>query len=458
MKPIIHDLQVEYRSIASLRPAVRNPRTHSPKQIQQLVDSVRTFGFTNPILVDTEGRVLAGHGRLAAAKILQLERVPTIQLDQLTPAQRRAYVLADNRLAERAGWDQELLAMELADLRGLELDFDLTVTGFDMEDIDFMIDQAGPMTPHPAEDVIPEPDPSLPVVTQLGDLWELGPHRLLCGDATHAKSFVTLMEAEHAQMVFVDPPYNVPIPGHVSGLGSQQHINFPMAVGELSEAEFTQFLKTICTYLAAYSQDGAIQFVCMDWRHVYECLTAVQAVYTDIKNLCVWKKTNGGMGTFYRSQHELIVVAKHGQAPHINNFELGQHGRYRTNVWEYPGNNAFHEKRLDELAMHPTVKPVALVADAIKDCSHRGGLILDCCAGSGTTVIAAEQTGRRTYSMEVVPRYVDVAIARWQQVTGQEARHHETGQTWAQMQHQRMVEGRDQKDLSSSSPKGVGHG
>ncbi len=434
MKTGTQDLHVEYRPIASLRPAKRNPRTHSPKQIRQLKESIKTFGFINPILVDAEGRVLAGHGRLAAAKAVGLQQVPTICLDHLTESERRAYLLADNKLAELAGWDQELLAVELQELSVLELDFDLTVTGFEMEEIEFIMDQAGPVTPDPAADVVPAADAAVPPSSRDGDLWELGAHRLFCGDATRAEAFTLLMGAAKAQMVFVDPPYNVPIVGHVSGLGAVQHANFAMAAGEMSEAEFLTFLRRLVTHLIAHSHDGAIHFICMDWRHLFELLTVVRSVYAEIKNVCVWKKSNGGMGTFYRSQHELVLVAKQGTAAHINNFELGQHGRYRTNVWDYPGNNAFHAGREDELGMHPTVKPVALVADAIKDCSHRGDLILDCCAGSGTTLIAAEQTGRTAYVMELDPRYVDTIIRRWQTYTGQVARHALTGQTFAARQ------------------------
>jgi DNA modification methylase len=437
MKPIIQDLQVEYRPITSLCPAARNPRTHSQKQIQQLVKSLRTFGFTNPILIDVNGQVLAGHGRLAAAKALQLDQVPTILLDHLTKAQRRAYVLADNKLAELAGWDNDLLALELQYLSELELDFDLTVTGFEMEEIELYLDSASVTPDDPAADVLPTVVPAAPPVSVRGDLWQMGPHRLVCGDATQPDAFAALMGSEQALMVFVDPPYNVPIAGHVCGLGTIQHQNFAMAAGELSEADFTQYLHTLFEHLVAHSQEGAIHFICMDWRHLYELLTAARSVYTDLKNLCVWNKSNGGMGTFYRSKHELVLVAKQGTQPHINTFELGQHGRYRTNVWEYPGNNAFHEGRLDELVMHPTVKPVALVADAIKDCSHRGGIILDCCVGSGTTLIAAEQTRRRAYGMELDPRYVDTTVQRWQAYTNQEATHAATGHTFSEVGKER---------------------
>ena len=436
MKTAMHDLHVEYRPITSLRPAVRNPRTHSPKQIQQLVNSLQTFGFTNPILLDADDRIIAGHGRLAAAKALHLEQVPTIRLAHLTEAQRRAYVLADNKLAELAGWDHDLLALELQELSDLKMDFDLTVTGFEIEEIALYLDGVSVTPDDPAADALPVEDPATLPVSVRGDLWHLGSHRLYCGDATQPDAFTALMGSEQAHMVFVDPPYNVPITGHVCGLGTTQHRNFVMATGELSEGEFIDYLRTLFDHLVRNSQEGAIHFICMDWRHLYELLTAARSVYTDLKNLCVWNKSNGGMGTFYRSKHELILVAKQGTQPHINNFELGQHGRYRTNVWEYPGNNAFHEKRMDELVMHPTVKPVALVADAIKDCSHRGGIILDCCVGSGTTVIAAEKTGRTAYGMELDPRYVDTTIHRWQEYTGHEVTHARAGRTFAQMQEE----------------------
>lgn len=437
MNTSIPDLQVEYRLITSLRPAVRNPRTHSPKQIRQLVASIRTFGFTNPILIDGKDQVIAGHGRLAAAKCLQLDQVPTIRLEHLTEAQRRAYVVTDNKLAELAGWDHDLLTLELQYLSELEIDFDLTVTGFEMEEIELYLDNVSATTDDPAADILPQLDPTTPSISVRGDLWHLGQHRLFCGDAIQLDSFTCLMGSEKAQMVFVDPPYNVPIAGHVCGLGNIQHQNFAMAAGELSEAEFTQYLRTLFAHLVAHSQEGAIHYICMDWRHLYELLTAARTAYTDIKNMCVWNKTNGGMGTFYRSKHELILVAKQGTKPHINNFELGQHGRYRTNVWDYPGSNVFHEGRLNELAMHPTVKPIALIADAIKDCSHRGGIILDCCAGSGTTVIAAEQTRRTAYLMELDPRYVDTIIQRWQNYAGLEATHAETGHTFCEVRRER---------------------
>ncbi len=437
MHNITQNLQIEFRPTASLSPAAQNPRTHSPKQIRQIKESIKTFGFTNPILIDGNGQVIAGHGRLAAAKVLQLDQVPTIRLEHLTEAQRRAYVVADNKLAELAGWDHDLLTLEFQYLSNLEIDFDLTVTGFDMKEIELFLDTVPGPTDDPAADIFPLLEPTAPIVSIQGDLWQMGPHRLYCGDATQSDSFSCLMGSEQAQMTFTDPPFNVRIPGHVCGLGNNQHQNFVMASGELSEAEFTQYLATLFKHLVAHSQDGAIHFICMDWRHLLELFTAARSVYTDIKNLCVWDKGNGGMGTFYRSQHELILVVKQGKVSHINNFELGQYGRHRTNIWTYPGLNSFQEGRQEALAMHPTVKPVALIADAIKDCSHRGGIILDCCAGSGTTIIAAEQTGRKAYLMELDPRYVDTTIHRWQAYTGQEVMHAVTGHTFDAVRKER---------------------
>jgi hypothetical protein len=330
------DLRIELRPTASLTLRPTNPRTHTPKQVRQIADSIRTFGFTNPVLVDATGGVIAGHGRVLAARQLGLEAVPTIRLDHLTPEQLRAYVIADNRLAELAGWDQDLLALELQGLAEIDLDFDLTVTGFETAEIDLIIGGIDEDEPD-AADQVPAVDPQTPAVSRPGDLWAIGRHRLLCGDATEAKSYARVLAGEPAQMVFTDPPYNVPIDGHVSGLGSVRHREFAMASGEMDEAAFTGFLSTVLGHLAANSLDGAIHYVCMDWRHVGELLAAGRSVYTELKNICVWRKTNGGMGSLYRSQHELVFVYKAGTAPHINNVELGRHGRNRTNVWDYPG-------------------------------------------------------------------------------------------------------------------------
>ncbi len=415
-------LCVEYLPPASLVPYARNPRTHSRKQIRQIAESIRQFGWTNPILIDRDGGVVAGHGRLEAAKLIGLSEVPTICLDQMSDAARRAYVIADNKLALNAGWDEDLLRLELQGL--IDLDFDVTITGFEMAEIDIVL-QGNVTTTDPQDDV-PDLDPGL-VVVRPGDLFRLGEHRLLCGDARDETAYATLLGGEQAQMVFIDPPYNVPIDGHVCGLGSVKHAEFAMASGEMSRAEFTGFLSGIFKRLASHSRDGSIHFVCMDWRHLGETLAAGREAYGELKNLCAWVKDNGGMGSLYRSQHELVLVFKNGSAPHINNIDLGKHGRYRTNVWSYPGVNTMRQGRLEELAMHPTVKPVALVADAILDCSRRKGLVLDVIAGSGTTILAAERTGRQARCLEIDPRYVEVALRRFETATGKATIHEATG-------------------------------
>jgi 16S rRNA G966 N2-methylase RsmD len=403
-----------------LTPYARNPRTHSKKQIKQIAAAITEFGWTNPILLDASGGIIAGHARLEAAKLLGLDTVPTISIDHLTEPQKRAYIIADNKLAENAGWDSELLAIELRCL--LKLEFDVELTGFEMGELDmlFRADNSAEQEPPPP------PDRNTPAISQIGDLWSLGDHRLLCGDALDGACYARLMD-ERAQMAFADPPYNVPIDGHVSGLGATQHREFSMAVGEMSSDEFTAFLATVMRHMAAHSADGSLHYLCQDWRHMLELLTAGDGVYTELKNICVWAKTNGAMGSFYRSQHEMVAVFKHGTGRHINNVDLGRHGRNRTNVWTYPGMNTFGANRMAELAMHPTVKPVALVADAILDASKRGGIVLDPFSGSGTTIMAAEQVGRRGFAMEIDPLYVDTAIRRWQRHTGGSAVHAATG-------------------------------
>ena len=430
----LRDLTVELVDVDSLTPYGRNARRHTRKQIRKIADSIEEFGWTNPVLVDGQGGIIAGHGRVEAARLLGLSKVPTIRLEHLTEAHKRAYIIADNRLAELAGWNEEILALELQGLTEVEIDFDATITGFEVAEIDLLIESLKPAgDDDPGADALPEEDLSAPPVSEVEDLWILDPHRLLCGDATVAASFDRLMGTDKAQMVFVDPPYNLPINGHVCGSGAIKHEDFVMASGEMSEAEFTAFLEASLTHLAEHSVDGSIHFVFMDWRHMGELLTAGMAVYAEHKNLYIWCKDNAGMGSFYRSQHELVFVFKKGTAPHLNNFGLGEHGRYRTNVWRYPGVNSPRAGRLDDLRMHPTVKPVALVADAIRDCSTRGGIVLDSFDGSGTTLIAAEKTARRAYTMELDPRYVDTAVRRWESYTGGAAVHETTGLTFAEV-------------------------
>ena len=399
---------------------------HSKKQIKQIARSIERFGFTNPVLVSDDGEIIAGHGRVEAAKLLGRKSVPTLALSHLSATARRAYVLADNKLALNAGWDKEILAIELQAL--IDCDFAIEDTGFSLAEVDFALDEAresDPAMPDAAEDALPPPS-DIPV-SQLGDLWHLGRHRLLCGDTRETDAMDRLMGGESADLVFCDPPYNVAIDGNVCGLGSVKHREFAFASGEMSEDEFKRFVATTLGNTARVMRDGAIAFVCMDWRHMGELLAAGAQAFTELKNLVVWNKTNGGMGAFYRSKHELIFVFKNGDAPHTNTFGLGETGRYRMNVWDYAGISSIGAARSEELAMHPTVKPVALIADALRDCSKRGQIVLDGFGGSGSTLIAAEKTGRKARVIEYDPLYCDTIIRRWERYTGKRATLGESG-------------------------------
>lgn len=437
-------IAVDYVEIGLLRPYDRNARTHSKKQIRQIADSITRFGFTNPILVSDDRSVLAGHGRLEAAKLLGLATVPTVRLSHLGEAERRAYVLADNKLALNAGWDHEILAIELQGL--IDLEFDPEVTGFSLAEIDTVLDlaaESAPDGPAGPEDEIHETKDV--AVSRHGDVWLLGRHRMICGDARSAVDYATLLAGETVDLIFTDPPYNVPIDGHVCGLGRVRHREFAMGAGEMTRSQFTQFLGTTLSLAAGRCRSGAIAFVCMDWRHAGELLAAGTSAFTELKNLCVWNKSNGGMGTFYRSKHELVFVFKIGDAPHTNTFGLGETGRYRTNVWDYPGISSMSRERASELALHPTVKPTALVADAIRDCSKRGNIVLDPFAGSGTTLIAAEKCGRSARLIEYDPAYCDTIIRRFERVTGKRATLSETREAFED-----VVSAREPTQLVSS--------
>jgi len=412
---------LEFVPVGDLKPSPKNPRAHSKKQIEQIRKSVLEFGFTSPALIDENNRLLAGHGRVEAAKLAGLTSIPCVRLTHMSEAQKRAYVIADNQLALKAGWDEDFLAEELEALMGLEPGFDLSLTGFSIPEIDGLIAGHKPEKPgNPDDDLLPYPA-QVSRRCKPGDIFRLGRHRLICGDARNFNTVAALMDGELARMVFTDPPYNVPIAGNVGGLGKIRHGEFAMASGEMTRGEFVAFLKDSFTNLKVFSHDGSIHYICMDWRHMGEMEEAADGIYSELKNLNVWVKHNAGMGSFYRSQHELIFVYKNGTAPHINNFELGQHGRYRTNVWEYAGATSFKANRLEELALHPTVKPVQMIADAIKDVSARGDIVLDLFGGSGSTLIAAHKTGRRAYLCEYDPLYCDKIIARFEAFAHEDA-------------------------------------
>lgn len=422
-------LAVEDVPIDQVFPDPRNPREHSKGQVRQISESIKKFGFLVPVLIDRGGRLIAGHGRLLACQRLARTTIPAIRVEHLTPAELQAYRIADNRLAENATWNPKLLAEVFVDLQALDLDFSLEITGFELPEIDLRIEQlhASQLPEEP-----PVEQPRSVAVSRVGDLWQLGRHRLLCGNALIEHDYRTVLDGAVADIVFTDPPYNVPISGHVSGNGQIQHREFAMASGEMTSLAFTAFLTQSFTLMLRSSRSGAILFAFMDWRHLGEVLAAGADVGAELKNVCVWAKDSAGMGSLYRSQHELVLVFKHGNAPHINNVQLGRYGRSRSNVWRYPGVNSF-ARSTDEgnlLEIHPTVKPVALIADALVDCSHRKDIVLDPFLGSGSTLMAAERVGRRCYGIELDPLYVDVAIRRWQKYSGGEAVHVQTGLTF----------------------------
>ena len=406
-------LEVVYKPLSELTPDPRNARTHSKKQVEQIVASISAFGFTNPILADPEGNLIAGHGRLRAAKQMGLDTVPVITLDGLTEPQKKALRLADNKIALNAGWDTEILKLELAELSLPEVEIDLGLTGFSPGEIDVVLAESD----DPDDEVIPAV-PDNPRV-QSGDIWQLGEHRVACGDGRDVAFLQRLIgEGETIDCAFLDPPYNVKINGHANAKG--RHREFAMASGEMSEAEFRSFLADTLGACARVSRDGAVHFVCMDWRHMDDVTASVTGVYDELLNICVWNKSNAGMGSLYRSKHEMVFVYRVGETPHLNNVELGKHGRNRTNVWDYPSVNSMKGSRREDLTLHPTVKPVAMVADAYCDVTRQGELVLDIFLGSGTSLVAAERVGRRFRGLDIDPAYVELAMQRWSDLTGNE--------------------------------------
>jgi DNA modification methylase len=424
-----NDMEIQRVPIAQLKPYPETPRIHSRKKRRKLASLLRRFGQAVPVLIDDAYQIIDGHAVVDGLKELGSEDVAVIIVRNRTPAEIRALRLAVNRIVEESTWDQGKLRTEFREL--LELGFDLELTGFDAIEIDMTLDIEQP-TASIVEEVLAEdvePMSEAKVVAR-GDVWRLGNHVIACGDSQDTELMCRLMGERRAAVVFADPPYNVKIKGFVSGLGKIVHREFAMASGEMSDEEFKSFLLRFLVALLSLLVNGAILFVCMDWRHLREILDAGDQADLELKNLCVWAKSNAGMGSFYRSQHELILVFKHGDAPHQNNFELGQHGRSRSNVWSYRGVNTFGKDRMELLGTYPTIKPIALVADALRDVSRRGDIVIDPFLGSGSTLLAAEQTGRVCFGVEIDPAYLEHTIRRWQKQTGRDAVCAETGETF----------------------------
>lgn len=419
----------------SFRPNPRNARIHSKRQIRQLAKTIRHTGFIGAIIIDEDNMIMAGHARWAAGKLNEMPLLPAIRAIGLSETQKRIFALADNKLNEWAGWDPEVLISEITSLADLlpNLELDLSITGFEPAELDALFSDRGSQ-PEPL-DSLPEPDPA--IVTRPGDLWQLSDHRLLCGNSLHAPDFDRLMAGARARMAFLDPPYNVRI-SNVQGRGRIKHTEFAYASGEMKPAEYVAFLNSCLGNAANVSSPGAVHYICHDWRHIREVAEAAEHVYGAALNLVVWVKTNAGQGSFYRSAHELIGVFRVGQAPHLNNVQLGRHGRNRSNVWTYPGISGFGVDRMAALAGHPTVKPTSLVVDAMRDCTAKGDIVVDAFMGSGTTILAAEKIGRKAYGLEFEPKFVDLAIRRWEDYTKRDATRQD-GRTYADIRAEQIL-------------------
>src|ERR1700730_7079871 len=429
--------QLTFLATTDLKPDPRNPRKHNRRQIRAIARSIEAFGFNAPILINKNKQIIAGHGRFEAAKLNGCTQVPVICLEHLTEAQARAYMLADNKLTDRSSWDDTVLALHLKELSELALDFDIEAIGFELPEIDFRI-QSLEITED--GDRADELNAAVgPPVAHIGDLWLVGEHRLYCGSVLDPTAYDILLGTAKAAAVFTDPPYNVKLDGYVCGSGAIKHREFAMASGEMTEDEFTRFLSETLELAGSHAPGGAIVYACMDWRHMGEMLATGRAIGFDLLNLCVWVKCNGGMVSLYRSRHELVFVFRNGKEAHLNNVQLGRFGRNRTNVWNYAGTNSFPRKgQASALDLHPTVKPIAMVSDAILDSTKRYDIVLDPFCGSGTTLLAAERTGRHGYGIEIDPLYVETAIARWERMTGKQARH-ASGKTFADIKAERRI-------------------
>lgn len=430
------NLKIEYLPLDRLTESPTNSRKHTRSQIRKIADSIVAFGFLVAIVIDEYFVVLAGHGRLAAARLLGLDTVPVVQVRDLTEAQRRAFTVADNKLTDLSSFDAKKLAIEFEYMLEIKSDFSIEDTGFDIVEVDRLLgfDHAGD-----EEELVELPSEAAKPVSWIDDCWVVGENRILCGNALECSSAERLFPGERAGLTFTDPPYNVPIQGNVSGLGAKVHGDFAMACGEMSRAQFTyQFLRPVFEIIRDFSNPGAIAFVCMDWRHSRDVENAAEGVFHEHKNTIVWVKGNAGLGSFYRSQHEFVLAFTVSRGPLRNNFGLGGKGRHRTNVWQYPGANTFRAGRMEDLASHPTVKNLKMTADALLDCSAPGDIIFDPFLGSGTTALAATRCGRRCYGIEIEPTYADLIVNRLSAATGLVARL-DTGESFAEVAAARGV-------------------
>lgn len=446
-------LETVYVAVTAIKPSPHAARQHSAAQRRKLKNILRQFGQVVPLPLDAKtGTLIDGHAVFDALVELGHDEIAVVQLENRSEAEIRALRLALNRVAQDAVWDDAKLRGEFEYL--ISVGFDLDLSGFEAVEIDMALSIDTPTANTVEEETLDDLAPAGgPSATKLGDVFRLGDHLIGCGDARDTDFIRNLVGIKTVACVFTDPPYNVKIDGFVSGLGKTRHREFAMGTGEMSREQFVTFLSETVAAIKPVLFDGAILYLCMDWRHGRELCEAAAQNDLEQKNLCVWVKSNAGMGSFYRSQHELVYVFKYGEGQHQNHFGLGAHGRNRSNVWQYRGINAFGKDRMDLLGTHPTVKPVAMIADALRDVTRRGEVVLDVFLGSGSTLIAAEETGRVCVGVELDPGYVDAAIRRWQKRTGEDAVHAVTGETFDAI-YERAVAADDatSADIPASEP------
>lgn len=424
------EISIKYLPISDLRDPKHPVRAVKKKQVTAVRRGIEELGYCSPILVSRDKEVIDGTNRVAALREMGQPTAPCICVDHLDERELRLLRIALNKIQETGTWDEEALKLELA--YQLEFNTDLTILGFEPPELDtlFEISSGEVEGPDPADDFEEVPPSDAPTVTQEGDVWVLGDHLICCGNGRDADLVKALCGTTAIDLVFTDPPYNVRINGHVRARATG-FAEFAEASGEMSEEEFTEFLASFIGVANQVRRPGALYYVFMDWRHMDGMRAAIRGAGFEQINLCTWVKPNGGMGSFYRSRHELVFVFREPDVAHVNNIQLGRHGRYRTNVWEYAGATGGRGDEEDDFSLHPTVKPVRLVADAILDSTAIGNTVFDPFLGSGTTLLAAERTQRRAIGIEIAPAYVDVAIRRWEKMTGREAVHRETGATFA---------------------------
>lgn len=436
--PEIGAMSAEFKRLspAALKLPNRAQRRHAKAKLKKLRKNLQRYGIVSPLIVDTKLRVLDGCARLQLARELMVTTVPVIVVDGLSEAELKALSLALNKLAEDAEWDWDAVADNLKSIIEIDADFDLQLSGFAVPEIDNIIlgaEKRGQVDS--IDQDIPAP-PARPVA-QEGDLFQLGAHRVYCGSNFAPGCNDDLWSTVSAQALFTDAPYNVPVSGHITGHGKIQHREFPMASGEMSREEFIAFLIESLKAQIACLVDGSLIYLFIDWRHIEELQAAARSLGLTPINMCVWIKNNGGLGSLYRSQHELVFVYRKGDTQHRNNVQLGRYGRNRTNVWNYDGVNSFNPSRRAELALHPTTKPVPLVEDALRDCTKRRDVVIDGFLGSGSTLLAAERTGRVCYGAELDRGYCDLIINRWQRLTGKDAVHAASGRTFRDLKARR---------------------